>query len=340
MSGKFSMTKTAFVTGSTGFVGLNLIERLTQQQWRVLALHRPNSELKYLKRFPVESVVGDINDPDSLVRGIPKGVDAVFHVAGNTSLWSQRNAEQDRVNIDGTRNMVNAALRANAGRFVLTSSIAAYGVHKGRIDETAVQRGRTSWVNYQRSKYLGEEEVRKGVAGGLDAVIVNPASVFGPYDTGSWARLIRLIYTDRLPGIAPGALSFCHVHEVAKAHIAAAERGRCGENYLLGGTDATFLQLVQTIGEVLGRKVASKTTPAAAMVVVSRVGNWLSYLTGKPPTLTPEMVVMVSRHMFCQSTKAERELGFRTASLRSMVQDSVNWLRQEGFLDRWAADSR
>jgi dihydroflavonol-4-reductase len=332
------MTKTAFVTGSTGFLGINLIEQLTRQGWRVLALHRPTSEMKYLKRFPVEPVAGDINDPASLARGMPRDIDAVFHVAGDTNMWSRRNAEQDRVNIDGTRNMVEAALGAKAKRFVLTSSISAYGIHEGKIDETAEQRGRVSWINYQRSKFLSEEEVRKGIAQGLDAVIINPASIFGPYDTSSWARLIRLIYTGKLPRIPPGGLSFCHSREVAKAHIAAAERGRKAENYLLGGFDASFLQLVQTIGEMLGREVPSKPTPPAAMIVASRVANWISYLTDKPPSVTPEMVRMITRTMYCDSSKAERELGFRAVNLRTMVEDSVNWLKQEGLLDRWAAE--
>lgn len=252
-------------------------------------------------------------------------------------MWSRRNAAQDRINVDGARNVVEAALAARARRLVHTSSISAYGIHRGRIDETAEQRGRTSWINYQRSKFLGEEEVRKGIARGLDALIVNPASVFGPYDTSSWARLIRLIYTGKLSGVPPGALSFCHAREVAKAHIAAAERGRTGENYLLGGTDATFLRLVQAIGEATGRKVPDKPAPAAALLAASRVGNWMSYLTGKPPSLTPEMVAMATRTMYCDSAKAERELGFRAESLRAMVEASVSWLRQEGFLERWAA---
>jgi dihydroflavonol-4-reductase len=333
------MARTAFVTGSTGFLGINLIEQLIQQGWRVLALHRPSSEMKYLKRFRVEAIQGDINDPSSLARGMPANLDAVFHVAGDTNMWSRRNAEQDRVNIDGTRNMVEAALRAKAKRFVLTSSISAYGIHQGKIDETAEQRGRVSWINYQRSKFLSEEEVRKGIARGLDAVIVNPASIFGPYDTSSWARLIQLIYTGKLPGIPPGALSFCHSREVAKAHIAAAERGRTGENYLLGGYDASFLELVKTIGEVTGRKVPAKPTPPAALFVVSQIGNWISYLTGKPPSITPEMVRMVTRNMYCDSSKAERELGFHAVSLRTMVEDSVNWLKHEGMLERWAAQA-
>lgn len=334
------MTKTAFVTGSTGFIGLNLIEQLTVQGWQVRALHRSDSNIEYLRRFPVERVEGDILDPASLARSIPPNVDAVFHVAGSTNMWSRRNAAQDRINIDGTRHAVEAALAAGARRFVHTSSISAYGNHKGRIDETAEQRGRTSWINYQRSKFYSEEEVRKGIAKGLDAVIINPASVFGPYDTSSWARLIRLIYTGKLPGVPPGALSFCHSREVAKAHVAAAERGHTGENYLLGGRDATLLELAQVIGEATGRRVPNKVAPAPLLFVVSRIANWLSYVTGKRPDITPEAVGQAIRRMYCDSSKAERELGYRSVDLRTMVTDSVEWLRREGYLNRWAAKSR
>lgn len=333
------MAKTAFVTGSTGFIGLNLIEQLLAQGWQVTALHRRDSNLEYLRRFAAERVEGDINNPASLARAMPRNIDAVFHVAGSTNMWSRRNALQDRVNVEGTRNMVEAALAAGARRFVHTSSISAYGNHSGRIDETAEQRGRTSWINYQRSKFHSEEEVRQGIARGLDGVLINPGSVFGPYDTSSWARLVRLIYTGKLPGVPPGALSFCHSREVAKAHIAAAERGRTGENYLLGGTDATFLQLVQIIGEVTGRKVPDKTTPAAVLFVASRITNWISYVTDKRPDITPEAVGQATRKMYCDSSKAERELGFRAVDLRAMVTDSVNWLRQEGYLDRWVVQS-
>lgn len=334
------MPRTAFVTGATGFVGLNLIEELTAREWQVVALHRPDSDLRYLRRFAVERVAGDVTDARSLARAVPEGVDVVFHVAGDTALWSRRNAQQDRVNIDGTRHVVQAALRARARRLVLTSSISAWGMQRGRIHEGLPQAGGQSWVNYQRSKYRSEEEVRQGIGRGLDAVIVNPASIFGPYDTGSWAQLIRLIHTGRLPGAMPGSLSFCHSREVARAHVAAAERGRTGENYLLGGTDASFLELVRTVGEVLGRPVPERILSPALLYVASRVGHWASYVTGRPPRITPEMVGMATRRITCDSTKAQRELGFRTVPLRIMVEDSVAWLRREGFLDLWARGTR
>lgn len=325
--------RTAYVTGSNGFVGLNLVEQLNLRGWRVLALHRRTSDTRYLDRLAVESVEGDINDPASLARTLPQGVDAVFHVAGSTSLWSRNNAEQDRINIEGTRNVVETALQAGAKRFVHTSSISAYGMHSGTIDETAPQLGAISPVNYQRSKLAAEGEVRKGIARGLDAVILNPAGIIGPYDTGGYARLFRLLCAGELPGVSPGSLSFCHVREVAKAHIAAAERGRTGERYLLGGADASFLELVRIIAELCGKPVPDKPTPAWVLKAVAMAGNWASLLTGKQPTLTPEAASMVTRSLFCDCGKAVRELGYQAVPLRAMAEDCYQWLKQEGLLD-------
>jgi len=330
------VARTAFVTGATGFLGLNLVEALARESWRVLALHRAGSELKYLARLPAERVVGDVGERASLERALPRGVDAVFHVAGDTNLWSRGNAAQDRVNIDGTRNMVEIALAKRARRFVHTSSISAYGLVSGRVDEASAQRGGASWVNYQRSKFLGEQAVRDALGRGLDAVIVNPAAIVGPYDTRNWARVIRLACAGKLPGVPPGGTSFCHVHEVARSHIAAAERGGRGENYLLGGADASFLELLRTIGEVTGCTVPDRAVPVWLLRPAARLGQWASYLTGRAPTLTPEAVAMVGRTTTCDCTKAERELDYRPVPLRTMIEDSVAWLEAEGLLPRRA----
>lgn len=324
--------RTAFVTGATGFLGLNLVEELLAQGWRVIALHRASSDLKYLRRLPAVRAVGDVTDAPSVRRAMPQGVDAVFHVAGDTSLWSSQNAAQDRVNVDGTRNVVGAALEKRARRFVHTSSISAYGLQRGRIDESAEQLGRVSPVNYQRSKFLAEEAVRAGMARGLQAVILNPAAIIGRYDTRNYARLVTLVAASKLPGVPPGSLSFCHAREVARAHIAAATRGRAGENYLLGGTDARFLELVREIGAALGRPVPSRATPAWLLRSLGALGALRSALTGRPPTLTPESARMVSRDVFCNCDKAARELGFRPVPLAEMVADCVGWLTAEGFL--------
>lgn len=324
--------RTAFVTGATGFVGLNLVEVLLARGWRVLAMHRAGAELKYLQRLAAERVVGDVTDAASVRRAMPQGVDAVFHVAGDTSLWSARNALQDRVNIDGTRNVVGAALERRVRRFVHTSSISAYGLQRGRIDESAEQLGRVSPVNYHRSKYLAEEAVRAGLARGLDAVILNPGAIIGPYDTRNYARLAMQVAAGRLPGVPAGRRPFCHAREVAKAHLAAFERGRTGENYLLGGTEASFLELVREIGMVLGRPVPQRATAAWVLRALSAFDGLRARLTGREPTLTPEIVTQVTRDVSCDCAKAELELAYRAVPLRDMVADCVAWLAAEGLL--------
>jgi nucleoside-diphosphate-sugar epimerase len=123
----------AFVTGGTGFVGINLIRELVKQDWDVTALHRPSSDLSYIQNLGVSFVEGSILDPNSLVTGMPDGVDTVFHVAGNTSQWKAQNDEQTLDNVDGTRNVVDAAVTKKARRLIVTSSVAAYGLHTGEF---------------------------------------------------------------------------------------------------------------------------------------------------------------------------------------------------------------
>lgn len=326
---------TAFVTGATGFVGLNLVEQLVAAGWDVTALHRPSSDLTRLRRFPVRLVEGDLGDPDALERAVPPEVGAVFHVAGNTSMWRRAAARQTRDNVTGTANMVAAALAARARRFVFTSSWNAWGWVLGAeaLSEEMPQRGRDSWIPYDRSKALAEEEVRKGMARGLAAVILNPAHIVGRYDAHNWARMIRLVHQRRLPGVPPGAGTFCHAEQVALAHIAAAGRGRVGENYLLGGADATFLEMVRIIGELAGRKVPQRALPAPLVKALARIYAVRGALAGREPDLTPESAALVTARVRVASRKAETELGYQAVPLRRMLEDSYRWLGQEGLLE-------
>lgn len=325
------MAKTAFVTGGTGFLGLNLVQQLTEQGWRVTALHRPSSNLTYLKRFPVTLVSGEIEEAASLEQAMPEGLDAVFHVAGDVSFWSGHRARQMRTNVEGTRNMVDAARRKGAKRFIHTSSIAVYGVQPGSFDETAPHLGKSSWIGYLHSKALAEDEVQKGITAGTDAVILNPANIVGPYDLANWSRLFRLVAEDKLPGIPPGRAPFCHVSEVAKAHLAAFERGRVGENYILAGTDAAYAEAFAIVGRLLNHPVPGKPIPALVLKLAGRLSEWGSWVTHREPDMTPEMAALLSSTILCRSDKAERELGYRAIPLQTMFEDCYRWMADEGM---------
>src|SRR5262249_13885598 len=155
------------------------------------------------------------------------------------------------------------------------------------FDETAPSNALASFINYERTKYLGELEVEKGVARGLEACILCPAHIVGKYDVSQWARLIVLVHTGKLPGVPPGKGTWAHATQVAKAHVAAVDQGRSGERYLLGGAWETYLEAIRIIGELTGKRVPSKSMPVWIIRALGRVSQWGSYVTRKAPTVTP-----------------------------------------------------
>jgi nucleoside-diphosphate-sugar epimerase len=322
--------KTAFVTGATGFIGVNLTRALLTDGWQVTCLHRAASRLDLLRELPVALCVGELADAASLERAMPPGVDTVFHVAGDTSAWSRHDQRQTATNVIGTRNLVGAAHRRGARRFVLTSTAAAWGRQHGPLSESCPSTAARSWINYERSKWLAEEEVRAGFRAGLEAVIVNPCAVFGPFDTSVWGNVFAAIRAGRLAAIPPGSITVNHVEEVVRAHIAAALHGRPGENYLLGGEHASFATLFREMAATMGVTLRAPVVPAVVFRGVARLAVLAAAIRGTEPEMTPEMADILCRDNRVQTDKAERELGYRPVPLRKCVADSHAWLKAQG----------
>lgn len=326
--------KTAFVTGGTGFLGINLIDRLIAAGWDVTALHRPSSDLRHLCTRSVKLAPGDITDRASLQEAMPEGLDGVFHVAGNLSLDARGDEEQARVNVEGTRNMAEVAMTKNAGRFIHTSSVAAFGMHPNTITEETPSISAESPINYLRTKKSAEDEIDRAIGNGLDAVILNPANILGPYDNSGWASLIMLVAKRKLPGIGPGGGNFCDVTEVANAHIAAYEKGRTGERYLLGGPKASFLEFTQLCEKLVGGRAPKRAFSPRMLNIISHIMYWPARLTGRKADLTPEAAALTSGSVVVDSSKAERELDYRQVPLEEMVRASAAWLTEQGLLAR------
>lgn len=327
------MTLTAFVTGATGFVGSHLARELCAQGWRVHVLARPTASLADLGDAPVTVHHGDVTDPASLAAALPRAADAVFHVAASTNLWARRNAEQSAINVDGTRNMLDAAVSAGARRFVHTSSFVTWGFQDIEIDEDSPRSDAFDWINYVRTKQLSERCVLDAAnAGRIDAVVLNPGNVLGPGDRRNWSRLFRMIQNGRLPGAPPGGGSFCDVREVARAHVQAFHRGRAGQRFLLGGPFGRYLDVIELGGRLLGRPVPRRPTPGWLLRLGGRAGAAVGALTGREPDLTPEAATIVTHTIRCNSGRAERELGYRTLPLEAMVRDTIDWMRQQELL--------
>ena len=324
-------TRTAFLTGGTGFVGLNIAEQLKRLGWRVVALRRGRSDIGFLRHFADVMPVGDLGDLDSLLRAMPEAPDAVFHTAANTSVWRRDRTRQWLENVEGTANVITACQARGARMLVYTSSWTTFGLEQPSISESSVQTGNQSWIGYTRSKWHAEQRVRAAVADGLPAVILNPSHIVGRYDSHNWGRFFFLLKEGRLPGIPPGAGLFCHAEQVALAHIAAAERGRAGDNYLLGGVQASFAEFIGLIASLMHVRAPKRIIPALAMRALARMHDIRGMITGLRPEITPEGVSMVLHHPRVDSDKAARELGFRTIPLQTMLIDAHAWLKSQGW---------
>ncbi len=321
------------LTGATGFLGGHVLDRLLADRVDVTAVVRSVAAADNLRTRGVKTVVGALEDPAVLREAIDRATDCVFHVAADTSTWRGNEARQTRTNVEGTRNVLAAAEAAGVRRFVHTSSVSAFGQQEATLSETSPRLGRDSWINYERTKAIAEEIVLEADAKGrIESIVLNPAHILGPGDTHNWASLFILIDQGKLPGVPPGSGAFADVREVAKAELAAWRHPRHGEQFLLGGEQASFLALIQAIAGELDRKAPTKPTPAGFIRGYARVLDLMSRLTGRQPSLTPQAVSFTCHHLKVDSSKAIRELGYQTTPLDVLVRDTCNWLHDQGML--------
>lgn len=327
------MIRTAFITGASGFLGINLIEELSKGDWEITAYNLPGADLKYLSRFNVIKKFGNLNDYTTLVNAIPNEVDAVFHIAGNTSLWSKNDAQQYHDNVTGTQNIVKASMEKKVKRFIYTSSIAAYGYHKKPVSETTESNALRCGMNYNRTKYLAEKIVKEAAAKGLPAVILNPINIIGPYDTNNWTKqFIKPIYNNKLAVIPPGKAMWCHVKAVVDAHIKAVDYGKIGENYLLGGIEASFKEVVNEVEKQLGKKISTHAQSKYVLKLLTILLGLKSKVDGKEPALTPAKYKRAVGSITCNCNKAIQVLDYKSQPLSVMIADACNWLKKEDLL--------
>ncbi|RMF56868.1 MAG: NAD-dependent epimerase/dehydratase family protein [Bacteroidetes bacterium] len=311
------------VTGATGLVGSALTRRLVERGAEVRILCRPTSRFDLLGPVAgrVERVPGDVTDPIGL-RAALAGVTHVFHVAGHVGAGHGRRERERlfRVNVEGTAHVVNAALAAGVERLVHTSSIAALGRPAEAttpIDEATPWQESPLNTPYAVSKYRAELEVQRGIAEGLDAVIVNPALVFGPGRPGeNTGRIVELVRRRRLPFVPAGGTCVVDVEDVAEGHLRALAHGRTGERYILGGENLAWREILATLAEAFG-------VPAPRRTLSPRMARWLGLaaeltgvLTRTTPAFTRATAATVSQRFRYSNRKAVEELGCHFRSFR------------------------
>jgi dihydroflavonol-4-reductase len=322
------------ITGGNGFIGSQLAAVHSERGHTVRVLVRPSSDLTNLRSLTVEHCPGDVRNLDSLLRAFDD-CELVFHTAAVVSFWKPLYQLQHEVNVLGTRNVVTAARRAGVRRLVHTSSIAALGHPADGLfaDETTAFNWDGSVAGYKRSKYEGELEIKRGIEQGLDAVIVNPAVVIGPGDVHfNGGDFIRSVARGFVPFYIHGGGNIAFVDDVVRGHITAAEKGRTGERYILGGENLTHRQIFQTIAQIIGKPAPRIPLPVAVVKAAARVLDVISSMTGKKPLLTPELVSGAGLLNWYSTAKAERELGYTITPFRTAVERTYQWYREQGLL--------
>ena len=325
----------AFVTGGTGFIGSSVVRVLLERNVGVRALCRTGSDRRNLDGLDVEVVEGDLRDLGSLRRGI-EGCELVFHVGALYSFWVRPAGLIYEVNIDGTRNVFDAAAEAAVERIVYTSSVAALGLHGDGTpaDETTETRLDRIPGDYKRTKYLAEQ-VALDYAKELPIVIVNPSFPVGPRDrkpTPTGQTILDFL-NRKMPAYIETGMNVVDVEDCALGHWLAAEAGRIGERYVLGGENVTMKEMLDLLADISGLPAPRVRVPYRPILALSYLNAGFCRLFPKiTPRMTPETIRMSSHYMYFDPGKAVRELGFPQTPARDALAKAVEWFRDNGYV--------
>ena len=321
------------VTGGTGFLGANLAAGLLQQGWTVRILRRKTSPLAAVQDLAVEHVIGDITDLDSLLAAM-QDIEIVFNVAAVSSYWRNKPDLIYKVNVEGARNVFEAAARSNVRRVVHTSSGAAVGIISGRPateDDPFNQPPRQ--FAYGHSKWLAEAIVRERVQAGQDIVMVNPAAIIGARDI-NWisGSILREAKRGHIPVIPQGGVNFVAVQDVVAGHIAAVDKGRAGERYILGGENLTNRETTYMACEIVGVKPPRFTQPRWTIPIAGLALDAVAAVIGPKLPLSGEQMRLTGKYIYFDSTKAQRELGLPHTPVRQALQECYAWYVEHSYL--------
>lgn len=329
----------AFLTGGTGFVGASLARLLLKQGLKVKALARKGSDRQNLEGLDVEIVEGGLLDKSAIEAGV-KGCRYAFHVAADYRIWIPNPDDMYAVNVAGTESVLRAAAKAGAERIVHCSSVAAVKVPDDHVpvDETNEYESLDVIVgHYKKSKFLADVLARKlGKEEGLPVVIVNPAAPIGPMDikptpTG---KMVVDFLNGRIPSYIDTGLNIVHVEDVALGHWLAAQKGRVGERYILGGENLTLKQVLDILARITGRPGPKFKTPYAIAYAFGAVDTAIATLRGTVPLAPLDAIKMAKHYMWFSSEKAKKELGFAPRTAESALKDAVEWYLAHGYAPR------
>jgi dihydroflavonol-4-reductase len=330
---------TTLLTGATGFVGAAVLRCLAKAGHNVRALVRPNSDRRNLSGVDCEIVTGDLTDQESLKHAV-RGCEAVFHVAADYRIWVPDREKMNRINVQGTVDLIRAAAAAGVPRIVYTSSVATLRLREDGFPADEQSHAELSDMigAYKESKFLAEKEVKRLVVEAKSpVVIVKPTAPFGPRDVKPTptGRMVVEAASGRMPAYVNTGLNVVHVDDVATGHLLAYERGAVGESYILGGENRTLQWILETVAEFSGQPPPRIRLPHWFVTPVAHIWEGVTRLRGYgEPMLTVDSVRMARKPMYFSSEKARRELGYSPRPAVEALRDEVEWFYNQGYVVR------
>ncbi|MBI4300874.1 MAG: NAD-dependent epimerase/dehydratase family protein [Chloroflexi bacterium] len=326
----------ALVTGATGFIGSNVVRELLAAGHEVRVLVRPGADTRNIDGLPVETAIGDLLDIESLRRAA-QGCDALFHVAALYSLWAPNAQVVYRANVEGTVNVLTAALEAGVQKAVYTSSVATISPSRnGRPSAEDAPFYEEDLIGaYKQSKYVAEQEALRFTDKGLPVVVVNPSAPVGrgdikPTPTG---RIVLDFLRGRMPGYVDTGLNVVDVEDVAKGHLLAYEKGKVGQRYILGNSNLSLKEILVTLAQVAGRKAPVLKIPYWAALATAYGDEFVTgRIRGKEPQISVDRVRLSRKHMYYDAGKAVRELGLPQTPVEEAFAKAVAWFRDNGYV--------
>ena len=325
---------TTLVTGAAGFIGSSVVRGLLAEGRQVRCLIEPGGAHQNLDGLDLEIVYGDIRSRDDL-RAAMKGIRVVYHLAAVYRLWLPDPTLLYEVNVEGSKNLLFAAMDSAIEKLVFTSSIAAVGKPPpgSLANESTCFNTWSESDHYMRSKWLSERDALRFAAEGLPLVVVNPAFPFGerdavPTPTG---RYIVKALRGELPGYLAGGFNVVDVDDVAQGHLLAEKRGRIGQRYILGNHNLSYREFYEALAEVAGIEPLRHQIPSPLVWAGAYLVEKIAERSGRPPELTYKAARCASRQLYFDSSKAIGELGMPQTDLHKTLAKSVAWFREHGY---------
>lgn len=325
---------TTLVTGAAGFLGSHVARQLVARGESVRVLLRASSSNQAISDLPLEYVTGDLRDPASLERAM-KGVDRVFHVAADYRLWAKRAKDIYDSNVGGTKNLLSAAKNAGVSQFIYTSTVATIAVDRPELPNEFTDAKLEEMIgHYKRSKWMAEQEVLREAQEGAPILVAMPTTPVGPWDwkptpTG---KIILDFLNGKMPGYVDTGLNFVGVEDCAAGHLLISEKGKAGERYLLGAENLTLKELLDLLAALTGLRAPTMKIPHGMALGVAYVESAFSRLVGKEPQIPVEGVKIAQHKMFVDTSRAQRELGFKTGPVKAALERAVQWYLANGYV--------